>query len=85
MSDLRGALAISNDVHAELMEAVRDGREPARVAAAAAARRANVTLTLNVTLVPTLTLRNSTKSTPDCRMLYRVGHSPQHAVPGCKT
>ena len=39
MSDLRGALAISNDVHAELMEAVRDGREPARVAAAAAARR----------------------------------------------
>ena len=42
MSDLRGALAISNDVHAELMEAVRDGREPARVAAAAAARRAIV-------------------------------------------
>ena len=40
MSDLRGALAISNDVHAELMEAVRDGREPARVAAAAAARQA---------------------------------------------
>ena len=40
MSDLRGALAISNDVHAELMEAVRDGREPARVAAAAAARHA---------------------------------------------
>ena len=39
MSDLRGALAISNDVHAELMEAVRDGREPPRVAAAAAARR----------------------------------------------
>ena len=42
MSDLRGALAISNDVHAELMEAVRDGREPQRVAAAAAARHASL-------------------------------------------
>ncbi len=48
MSDLRGALAISNDVHAELMEAVRDGREPARVAAAAAARRDTLTLTLTL-------------------------------------
>ena len=66
MSDLRGALAISNDVHAELMEAVRDGREPARVAAAAAARRATLTLPLTsiITLGPNLTLRSLSSLVP---------------------